>query len=769
MLEEAREQRELERQAAESAALLALAEEQAEAERQAEAAAAAARAEATRAEATRAAAALAESHAQSRQAEEANAAGLIEAKKKIAELQASLGVGQRGAGAGDPNAELADALRRAASAEAEAAELRAQLAQLRDGLDAQRAAMDAATAEARAAAASWEAEAAAEGAERKRAQALREAERKAAEDHARDLEAQLEHWRSEALLGAMGDEGGSHAGSRAGSRAISRAGSRAISRANSRIGSRAPTARSKRPSAGAASVGGGPASMVASAALALGDMLRLSVGAGGASDTGRSANGGASAGGAKPRAGAFHARAGQANGGGEAAAQSAASGNLSSRGTFAAGAPIARLSRSSSNVSTINLHREINPALRKHWAPTPFAAMNVQPPPAGGSWGLKATPAKRVSNASGAKPPGAQPVSFGPASGGGGGAGGAASGNARLSIADASPDAELLAYAEYMGIDPQTESALMWIAESLRTAPLPAGWQQQRDPAGNFYFQDETTGESSLKHPLDVQFKALLAEHRLETAVKGGTKGAGRLVAAGGGAEGGAVRLTAIDSFGSGALSATETLLLTPGPDNSVRNLLAVPSHAHGQMGAAGGDGVSLLPTYYLSAVLSPEGAAEAELMPLLRAGYVQQRGSLLFELSAEVRRHSRLPAARAHLRASLACASQHLAPWPTLRVRALPLPLPPPPATRRWTRAQTWAASSPRPPACARPSTCRRARATCSSASSPPCSSLSSATARLTSRWSSRRPRPTASRSASTCAGAATRCSRRTSAGRTT
>ena len=49
-------------------------------------------------------------------------------------------------------------------------------------------------------------------------------------------------------------------------------------------------------------------------------------------------------------------------------------------------------------------------------------------------------------------------------------------------------DTSTVAYAKYIGIDPQREPQLMWIAQEGLQAPLPAGWAEATSPEGTVYY-----------------------------------------------------------------------------------------------------------------------------------------------------------------------------------------------------------------------------------------------------------------------------------------
>ena len=74
---------------------------------------------------------------------------------------------------------------------------------------------------------------------------------------------------------------------------------------------------------------------------------------------------------------------------------------------------------------------------------------------------------------------------------------------------------ELLDYARFLGIDPDDEPELMWIAKQGVMAPLPAGWKPVEDPQGELYYFNFATGESIWDHPCDQFYQKLVLDERL--------------------------------------------------------------------------------------------------------------------------------------------------------------------------------------------------------------------------------------------------------------
>ena len=65
-------------------------------------------------------------------------------------------------------------------------------------------------------------------------------------------------------------------------------------------------------------------------------------------------------------------------------------------------------------------------------------------------------------------------------------------------------------FALYLGIDPEREPQLMWIAEQCRVAPLPSGWAEYMTVDGDSYFHNASRQETVWHHPLDIVFKQLV-------------------------------------------------------------------------------------------------------------------------------------------------------------------------------------------------------------------------------------------------------------------
>ncbi|KAK7196215.1 WW domain containing protein [Novymonas esmeraldas] len=75
-------------------------------------------------------------------------------------------------------------------------------------------------------------------------------------------------------------------------------------------------------------------------------------------------------------------------------------------------------------------------------------------------------------------------------------------------------DGELEEYAEYIGINPASEPALMWIAKEGLRAALPDGWRACQTDDNEVYYFNFQSGESLWDHPMDDHYKTKVAQER---------------------------------------------------------------------------------------------------------------------------------------------------------------------------------------------------------------------------------------------------------------
>ncbi|ETW06556.1 hypothetical protein, variant 6 [Aphanomyces invadans] len=67
-------------------------------------------------------------------------------------------------------------------------------------------------------------------------------------------------------------------------------------------------------------------------------------------------------------------------------------------------------------------------------------------------------------------------------------------------------------HAKYLGMDPQRDNDMLWIARESLVAPMPTGWHQIMTKEGVPYYYNDHTGESRWEHPSDQDYMALYQE-----------------------------------------------------------------------------------------------------------------------------------------------------------------------------------------------------------------------------------------------------------------
>ncbi|CAF2704881.1 unnamed protein product [Rotaria sp. Silwood2] len=73
---------------------------------------------------------------------------------------------------------------------------------------------------------------------------------------------------------------------------------------------------------------------------------------------------------------------------------------------------------------------------------------------------------------------------------------------------------EIHEYAIYIGIDPEKEKDLLWLAKEGLMKPLPSGWKACQEENGELYYFNFNTGKSSWDHPYDEIYKARVIQAR---------------------------------------------------------------------------------------------------------------------------------------------------------------------------------------------------------------------------------------------------------------
>eukprot|EP01006_Ploeotia_vitrea_P053243 TRINITY_DN67768_c7_g2_i1.p1 TRINITY_DN67768_c7_g2~~TRINITY_DN67768_c7_g2_i1.p1 ORF type:complete len:868 (-),score=84.91 TRINITY_DN67768_c7_g2_i1:87-2690(-) len=75
---------------------------------------------------------------------------------------------------------------------------------------------------------------------------------------------------------------------------------------------------------------------------------------------------------------------------------------------------------------------------------------------------------------------------------------------------------EVETYAAHIGIDPNADWSLLWIARQGLTTPLPTGWRPCCTNEAEVYYFNFWTGESSWEHPLDSYWRNMVHREKLK-------------------------------------------------------------------------------------------------------------------------------------------------------------------------------------------------------------------------------------------------------------
>jgi centrosomal protein CEP164 len=73
---------------------------------------------------------------------------------------------------------------------------------------------------------------------------------------------------------------------------------------------------------------------------------------------------------------------------------------------------------------------------------------------------------------------------------------------------------EVIEYAQFLDIDPETEPHLLWIAREGVVAPVPPPWKACTESGDDVFYFNFDTGESVWDHPSDEKYKTLVEEER---------------------------------------------------------------------------------------------------------------------------------------------------------------------------------------------------------------------------------------------------------------
>ncbi|NWW05303.1 CE164 protein, partial [Oreocharis arfaki] len=84
---------------------------------------------------------------------------------------------------------------------------------------------------------------------------------------------------------------------------------------------------------------------------------------------------------------------------------------------------------------------------------------------------------------------------------------------------------EIREFAPIIGIDPDTESELLWLAKECLVTPLPPEWKACQDiTGGEIYFFNFENGRSMWEHPCDEHYRQLVIREREKLLARGSLK-----------------------------------------------------------------------------------------------------------------------------------------------------------------------------------------------------------------------------------------------------
>ncbi|KAJ3148377.1 hypothetical protein HDU86_007486 [Geranomyces michiganensis] len=181
-------------------------------------------------------------------------------------------------------------------------------------------------------------------------------------------------------------------------------------------------------------------------------------------------------------------------------------------------------------------------------------------------------------------------------------------------------DEEIIDYAKFLGIDPDTEQNLLWIARQSLKAPLPPNWKPCQTADGKIYYFNFTTGESIWDHPCDEHYKRLYAEEKAKSVAARVNSSSGNAV----GKDDGKPLLAG--GGGGGHLSAIGKLGAAAGGDKVKRDKTEALHHHHHHLPALGKAKLAALPTITLSSSSSSSAAAAAAAAAAKSGGELEKK-----------------------------------------------------------------------------------------------------------------------------------------------
>ncbi|XP_037835383.1 centrosomal protein of 164 kDa isoform X2 [Kryptolebias marmoratus] len=86
---------------------------------------------------------------------------------------------------------------------------------------------------------------------------------------------------------------------------------------------------------------------------------------------------------------------------------------------------------------------------------------------------------------------------------------------------------EIQEYAREIGIDPDNEPELMWLAREGIVAPMPSEWKPCQDVTGDIYYFNFSTGQSTWDHPCDEHYRRMVSQERERSQLTAAAGGGG--------------------------------------------------------------------------------------------------------------------------------------------------------------------------------------------------------------------------------------------------
>ncbi|NXH78481.1 CE164 protein, partial [Hydrobates tethys] len=83
---------------------------------------------------------------------------------------------------------------------------------------------------------------------------------------------------------------------------------------------------------------------------------------------------------------------------------------------------------------------------------------------------------------------------------------------------------EIQDFAREIGIDPEKEPELIWLAREGIVAPLPPEWKPCQDITGDIYYFNFANGQSTWDHPCDDHYRELVVQEREKLLARGSLK-----------------------------------------------------------------------------------------------------------------------------------------------------------------------------------------------------------------------------------------------------